>query len=162
MGLMGSTMSPPANLYYFDVTDTQLFLSDSCAAFNRVFLEYRGIGVKKWGEVPCAFIELKPQADAKEAEIIEFCRTQLARFKVPKRVIFGELVKADLKNILDLSRREIYIFAPLIAVVLWMGIYPKSFSDFLHPSVEHLMTQYQQAIAVYQAPTKLASVEAAQ
>ncbi len=79
-----------------------------------------------------------------------------------RRVIFGELVKADLKNILDLSRREIYIFAPLIAVVLWMGIYPKSFSDFLHPSVEHLMTQYQQAVAAYQAPTKLASVEAAQ
>jgi fatty-acyl-CoA synthase len=49
----------------------------------------------KWGEVPCAFVELKPQADAQEAGIIEFCRTQLARFKVPKRVIFGELPKTS-------------------------------------------------------------------
>src|SRR5215831_5770970 len=44
-----------------------------------------------------------------------------------RRVIFGELVKADLKDILDLNLREKVIFAPMIVVVLWMGVYPKSF-----------------------------------
>ena len=60
----------------------------------------------KWGEVPCAFVELKPQADAQEAEIIEFCRTQLARFKVPKRVIFGELPKTSTGKIQKFQLRE--------------------------------------------------------
>ena len=60
----------------------------------------------KWGEVPCAFVELKPQADAKEAEIIEFCRTQLARFKVPKRVIFGDLPKTSTGKIQKFQLRE--------------------------------------------------------
>ncbi len=49
----------------------------------------------KWGEVPCAFIELKPGAQADEAGVLEFCRSQLARFKVPKRVVFGELPKTS-------------------------------------------------------------------
>ena len=47
----------------------------------------------KWGEVPCAFVELKPGAQASEPELVEFCRGQLARFKVPKRVVFVELPK---------------------------------------------------------------------
>ena len=42
----------------------------------------------KWGEVPCAFVELKPGAQAMEADLIEHCRGLLARFKVPKRVDF--------------------------------------------------------------------------
>ena len=49
----------------------------------------------KWGEVPCAFIELKAGAQADEAGVLEFCRSQLARFKVPKRVVFGELPKTS-------------------------------------------------------------------
>ena len=49
----------------------------------------------KWGEVPCAFVELKPGAEATEAELIELCRTLLARFKVPKRIVFGELPKTS-------------------------------------------------------------------
>ena len=47
----------------------------------------------KWGEVPCAFVELKPGHDSTPDEIIAFCREHLARFKVPKRVIFGPLPK---------------------------------------------------------------------
>src|SRR3546814_2318568 len=43
-----------------------------------------------------------------------------------RRIIFGDLVKEDLKSMLDLSRREVAIFTPLILVVLWMGIYPAS------------------------------------
>ena len=49
----------------------------------------------KWGEVPCAFVELKPGATLSEAELIEFCRTLLARFKVPKRIVFGDLPKTS-------------------------------------------------------------------
>ncbi|NML15982.1 acyl-CoA synthetase [Azohydromonas caseinilytica] len=49
----------------------------------------------KWGEVPCAFVELKPGSGATEDELIEFCRGQLARFKAPKRIVFGELPKTS-------------------------------------------------------------------
>src|SRR4029077_19437942 len=47
----------------------------------------------KWGETPCAFVELKAGATTSEAELIEYCRTHLARFKTPKKVVFGELPK---------------------------------------------------------------------
>jgi len=46
-----------------------------------------------WGETPCAFITLKPDMAATEAEIIAFCREHLARFKVPRTVVFGALPK---------------------------------------------------------------------
>ena len=49
----------------------------------------------KWGETPCAFITLKDGADAKEADIIEFCRENMARFKAPKTVVFGPLPKTS-------------------------------------------------------------------
>jgi fatty-acyl-CoA synthase len=44
---------------------------------------------EKWGETPCAFVQLKDGAKATEAEYIEWCRQNLARFKVPKKVVFG-------------------------------------------------------------------------
>ena len=44
---------------------------------------------EKWGETPCAFVQLKEGVVATEAEYIEWCRKNLARFKVPKRVVFG-------------------------------------------------------------------------
>ena len=47
----------------------------------------------KWGEVPCAFVELKDGAEATEDDIISFCREHLAGFKRPKHVIFGTLPK---------------------------------------------------------------------
>ena len=50
---------------------------------------------EKWGETPCAFIELKPGTEATEAGIIEFCRENLARFKCPRHVVFGELPKTS-------------------------------------------------------------------
>jgi len=49
----------------------------------------------KWGETPCAFVELKPDAAVTAADIIEHCRTHLARFKVPKQVIFGEIARTS-------------------------------------------------------------------
>ena len=60
----------------------------------------------KWGEVPCAFVELKPGAQASEPELVEFCRGQLARFKVPKRVVFGELPKTSTGKIQKFQLRE--------------------------------------------------------
>ncbi|MGH6680842.1 MAG: acyl-CoA synthetase, partial [Bradyrhizobium sp.] len=49
----------------------------------------------KWGEVPCAFIELKDGAKATESEIIAFCRDQMSGFKTPKAVVFGALPKTS-------------------------------------------------------------------
>jgi fatty-acyl-CoA synthase len=50
---------------------------------------------ERWGEVPCAFLELRPGVSATEAEIIAFCRDHLAHFKAPKAVVFGELPKTS-------------------------------------------------------------------
>jgi fatty-acyl-CoA synthase len=60
----------------------------------------------KWGEVPCAFIELKEDARATEAEIIEHCRAHLAHFKAPKRVVFGPLPKTSTGKIQKFILRE--------------------------------------------------------
>ncbi|MEI9428444.1 acyl-CoA synthetase [Mesorhizobium sp. Cs1299R1N3] len=60
----------------------------------------------KWGEVPVAYIELKPGKVASEAEIIEHCRTLLARFKVPKAVIFAEIPKTSTGKIQKFRLRE--------------------------------------------------------
>jgi fatty-acyl-CoA synthase len=49
----------------------------------------------KWGEVPCAFVELKDNASATEAEIIAFCRAQMPGFKTPKAVVFGPVPKTS-------------------------------------------------------------------
>jgi fatty-acyl-CoA synthase len=46
---------------------------------------------EKWGETPCAFVQLKPGAQASEAEYIQWCRDNLAKYKVPKKVVFGAL-----------------------------------------------------------------------
>ncbi|HYW02962.1 MAG TPA: acyl-CoA synthetase [Gammaproteobacteria bacterium] len=50
---------------------------------------------EKWGETPWAFIELRPGEQASEQEIIDYCREHLARFKVPRRVVFGELPRTS-------------------------------------------------------------------
>jgi fatty-acyl-CoA synthase len=49
----------------------------------------------KWGETPCAFIEVRPGAEVSEEDLIEHCRKHLARFKAPRKVIFGELPKTS-------------------------------------------------------------------
>ncbi|MGH8700876.1 MAG: acyl-CoA synthetase [Burkholderiales bacterium] len=60
----------------------------------------------RWGEVPCAFVELKEGAQATEAGIIEHCRTRLAHFKAPKRVVFGALPKTSTGKIQKFVLRE--------------------------------------------------------
>jgi len=63
-----------------------------------------------------------------------------------RRVIWGELTKADVKEMLDLDRREIAIFAPILFVVMWMGIYPLPFLDVMSESVAQLVSNYQAAL----------------
>jgi len=60
----------------------------------------------KWGETPCAFIEIKPESKATEREIIEFCRAHLAKFKAPRAVVFGELPKTSTGKIQKFLLRE--------------------------------------------------------
>jgi fatty-acyl-CoA synthase len=60
----------------------------------------------KWGETPCAFIELKEGASASVEEIIEFCRARMARFKAPKTVIFGVLPKTSTGKVQKFILRE--------------------------------------------------------
>ena len=68
-----------------------------------------------------------------------------------RRVIFGELTKEDLMDILDLSMREKLIFAPLVIVVFWMGLYPSSFLDVMHVSVENLIQNFDAALAAHES-----------
>jgi NADH-quinone oxidoreductase subunit M len=58
-----------------------------------------------------------------------------------RRVIFGTITRADLRAMLDLSPREKAVFAPLLVLVLWMGIYPSSFLRPIQVSVDHLVQQ---------------------
>ena len=58
-----------------------------------------------------------------------------------RRVVFGDLTKDHLKGILDVDRREIVIFAPMIIVVMVMGVYPEVFLSVLRVSVENLIVQ---------------------
>ena len=62
---------------------------------------------EKWGEVPCAFVELKDGAKATEEEIIAFARSKLAGFKTPKQVIFHELPKTSTGKIQKFELRKL-------------------------------------------------------
>jgi fatty-acyl-CoA synthase len=60
----------------------------------------------KWGEVPCAFIELKQNARTSEAEIIAFCRARMSGFKTPKAVVFGPIPKTSTGKIQKFMLRD--------------------------------------------------------
>ena len=59
-----------------------------------------------WGETPCAFVTLKPEASATAEEIIAFCRERLAHFKAPRTVMFGALPKTSTGKIQKFMLRE--------------------------------------------------------
>ncbi len=63
-----------------------------------------------------------------------------------RRVVFGALEKEEVKKMLDMNRREWVVFAPLIILTLWMGVYPVPFLDMMHVSVENLLGQVQLAL----------------
>jgi fatty-acyl-CoA synthase len=60
----------------------------------------------KWGEVPCAFVELKDNASTTEADIIAFCRGQMPGFKTPKAVVFGPIPKTSTGKIQKFMLRD--------------------------------------------------------
>lgn len=60
----------------------------------------------KWGETPCAFIELKANAQVSEVDIVNFCKEHLAHFKVPRAVIFGEVPKTSTGKIQKFELRK--------------------------------------------------------
>lgn len=62
---------------------------------------------EKWGETPCAFIELREGSNVTEAEIIAFCRDNLASFKIPRSVIFQELPKTSTGKIQKFVLRDL-------------------------------------------------------
>jgi len=65
-----------------------------------------------------------------------------------RRVIFGKLDKEHLKQIMDLEPREIAIFAPLIVLVIWMGIWPDPFLSVFDATVSNLLQNYQSALVL--------------
>ncbi len=60
----------------------------------------------KWGETPCAFVELKPGASATAEEIIAWCQASLAKFKCPRHVVFAEVPKTSTGKIQKFKLRE--------------------------------------------------------
>ncbi len=63
-----------------------------------------------------------------------------------RRVAFGKITRDDLRALLDLSPREYAVFAPLILLTLWMGVYPSSFLNFFEASVTALVTRHEAAL----------------
>ena len=61
---------------------------------------------EKWGETPCAFVVLKSAATLNENEVIQFCRTKLSGFKIPKKIVFSELPKTSTGKIRKSVLRE--------------------------------------------------------
>jgi fatty-acyl-CoA synthase len=60
----------------------------------------------KWGETPCAFIELKPGKQASAEDLMAHCRSNLASFKCPKHIVFVELPKTSTGKIQKFKLRE--------------------------------------------------------
>ena len=62
---------------------------------------------EKWGETPCAFVELKAGAEATAEDIIAHCRDNLARYKCPREVVFGEVPKTSTGKIQKFKLRDL-------------------------------------------------------
>ena len=88
------------NISSIEVENT-LFKHESVGAAAVV-----GMPHEKWGETPCAFIELREGADTTQEELIEFCRENMAHYKCPTRVVFGELPKTSTGKIQKFKLRE--------------------------------------------------------
>ena len=61
---------------------------------------------EKWGETPCAFVELKPGANATSEELIAWCRKNLAAYKCPRHVVFAEIPKTSTGKLQKFKLRE--------------------------------------------------------
>ncbi len=70
-----------------------------------------------------------------------------------RKTIFGALTKPDLKALGDLELREKLVFAPLVALAIFFGVYPKPLLDIMAPSVENLIESYELALKAAEAPS---------
>src|SRR5690606_38878272 len=70
-----------------------------------------------------------------------------------RRTIFGALTKPDLKALIDLDLREKLVFAPLVALTLFFGVYPAPLLDIMSASVENLIQNYELALQAADAPS---------
>jgi fatty-acyl-CoA synthase len=61
---------------------------------------------EKWGETPCAFVELKPGATVTAQELIVWCQGRLARYKCPRHVVFSEIPKTSTGKVQKFALRE--------------------------------------------------------
>jgi NADH-quinone oxidoreductase subunit M len=75
-----------------------------------------------------------------------------------RRVVMGELIKESLRAITDMTRREKWIFAPLVAMTLLLGVYPALVLDMIGPSVAALVENYE--VALEAADTALQTADA--
>jgi len=73
-----------------------------------------------------------------------------------RRVVMGELIKASLKGISDMDRREKAMMAPLVAATLILGVYPAFITDIIGPSVSALVDGHATALQAHEAATQLA------
>ncbi|WP_214483756.1 o-succinylbenzoate--CoA ligase [Bacillus sp. SM2101] len=65
-----------------------------------------GVFDKTWGQVPCAFIKCKNDVDVSESELIQYCSTRLAKYKVPNKIVFVQELPRNASN--KLLRRKLY------------------------------------------------------
>jgi NADH-quinone oxidoreductase subunit M len=75
-----------------------------------------------------------------------------------RRIIFGTITRPDLRSILDLSPREVAIFAPLAVLTLWLGIYPSSFTGFFDSTVGAMVQSHDQAMNAARHAAQFAGV----
>jgi NADH-quinone oxidoreductase subunit M len=69
-----------------------------------------------------------------------------------RRVIFGAITREDVRGMLDLGWREVAIFAPMILIVIWMGVYPSSFLHPIQPAIGNILQRIESARQVPAAP----------
>jgi NADH-quinone oxidoreductase subunit M len=74
-----------------------------------------------------------------------------------RRVVMGDLIKESLRTITDMTTRERWIFAPLIAMTLLLGVYPALVLDIIGPSVSALVASYDTAMEAAGAAVQMAS-----
>ncbi|QQS12787.1 MAG: NADH-quinone oxidoreductase subunit M [Rhodospirillales bacterium] len=72
-----------------------------------------------------------------------------------RRVVFGTITRADVRAMTDMGPREIAVFAPLVLVTIWMGVYPSSFLDVMDASVGKLIADYNAALKAAKATAML-------
>jgi NADH-quinone oxidoreductase subunit M len=74
-----------------------------------------------------------------------------------RRVVLGDLIRAALKDIADMDRREVATLVPLVVMTLWLGIYPAAVTDMIGPSVAALVADHQAAVEAAATASQLAA-----